>query len=231
MNTISEFEAFLENCKDEQNHHQQNVKNTYEKGFKPLFDRYRKGITETSKHISVELRGLTEFSIDDEEAFFILAYTGSYSSWLNDNLRNGLPLNTNCKKYFATRLCEALDKLPSYNNNIVFRMDNPSGEKKTILSWFGNNIGKTIKTPYFLSTSKDNYGNTEIVWKIKTLNANSFGKDLDLLTNNKIEKEVLFKCNAHFAIQDVDMKIGIIEMQEVLEQDNYIELTRLYFEQ
>lgn len=231
MNISQEFQTFLENCKGEVNHLQQNVKFTYEKGFKPVFDRYRNDIKGMPKHSQIELKGMIEFSIDDEEAFFILAYTGSYSSWLNSNLRNGLPLDTECKKYFAKRLTDALNKLPSCNNNTVFRMDTPSDEKRTVLNWFNRNIGKTVRTPYFLSTSKDNYNNTNIVWKIKTLETNSFGKDLNLLTNNKVEKEVLFKCNAYFEIQSVDKTKGIIEMQEVLKQKNYIELTRLYFEQ
>src|SRR5436190_2907442 len=107
---INSFSSFLDICKEEPNHHQQNVKTTFEEGWKPLFDEYRStGELEKkfgNKHIV--LSGLKEYSLTDEEAFFILTHTGSYSSWINHLLRDGYPLDTDCKKYFAQNLNNAL---------------------------------------------------------------------------------------------------------------------------
>lgn len=207
------------------------MKNTYEKGYKPLFEKYKNRIEQTNSHSNIELKGIKKFNISEEDAFFVLAYTGSYSSWLNSDLRNGMPLHTKCKKYFATRLCEVLNLLPSYNDGFVFRMDNPSGDKETVLNWFSSQINKIVKTPYFHSTSKDNYNNADIIWKIKTLETDSFGKDLSLLTNDKGEREILFIPNSYFKVKSVDKITSIIDMQEVTRQETFIELTRLYFEQ
>ena len=61
-------------------------------------------------------------------------------------------------------------------------------------------IGKIIKAPFFLSTTKDkDWGNSEVVLKINT-SVNSLGKDLSEIGINSSEKEVLFKTNSLFKI-------------------------------
>jgi len=229
---MKDFIHFLDECKEEYNHHQQNVKRSYEIGWKPIFDQYRikKSLPDAIGYRSIELSGIDEYKLTDEEAFFILSFTGSYSSWINLPLRNGYLLETKCKEFFASSLEKALEKLPSYNEGYVFRMDTPTGSKSVVLNWFEANIEKVITTPYFLSTATENYENTEITWHIKTLPNDSKGKNLELLTNNIPEKEVLFKRNALFKIKEIDHEKGIIEMEEVVQSDNSIKLTGFYFE-
>jgi hypothetical protein len=182
------------------------------------------------KAVKIIKEGDNEYKLKDEEAFFILAFTGSYSSWINLPLRNGYPLETECKKYFADCLDNALDKVPCFNDRYVFRMDTPIGSKQNLLDWFKNNIGNIVTTPYFLSTSKVNYENAEITWYIKTLKTESKARDLELLTNNAIEKEVLFKRDAFFKILKVDHAEGVVKMEEVEKPENSVKLTGFYFE-
>jgi hypothetical protein len=227
------FINFLEECKRDLNHHQQNVKESFEEGWLPLFTHFRSTgtlpIKPSTKHIV--LNGLTEYNLTDEEAFFILAHTGSYSSWINQPLRNGQLLDSICKEKFAENLDKSLNKLPPFNCENVFRMDDsPLGTAQEICSWFKKNIGKVIIIPYFLSTSKENWDNTEITWKIKTMQANSNARDLQLITNNDIEKEVLFKRYSSFKIISVNENTGIIEMEETSNSNSSISLTGLYFE-
>lgn len=229
---MENFIHFLDECKEEYNHHQQNVKKSYEIGWKPILEQYRnkKSLPDAMGYRNIELSGMDEYKLTDEEAFFVLSFTGSYSSWINLPLRNGYPLETKCKEFFANNLEKTLEKLPSYNDRYVFRMDTPTGSKSVVLNWFEANIEKVITIPYFLSTAKENYENTEITWRIKTLTNDSKGKNLELLTNNIPEEEVLFKRNALFKIKEIDHQKGIIEMQEVLQSDNPINLIGFYFE-
>jgi len=105
-------------------------------------------------------------------------------------------------------------------------MDSPSGTKPIVMNWFKEHVGKVVSTPYFLSTATENYENTEITWRIKTLSNDSKGKDLRLITNNIYEKEVLFKRNSHFEIKAVDFQNGLVEMEEVSQTSSAIKLIR-----
>ena len=116
------------------------------------------------------------------EAFFITYHLGS-GLWLNDDLRNGLKLDTKCKQMFAAYLDEALEKIKSYSG-IVYRMDDPNAEARHELDWFKKNIGKTICVPAYLSTSTERWDNQPVTWKIATLKTESFGKDFSKL--NKV---------------------------------------------
>jgi len=226
------FNQFLEECKDELNHHQQNVKTSFEQGWKPLFDQFRKDkkLQDAHRNRHIVLQGIEEYNLSDEDAFFILSYTGSYSSWLNAGLRNGRDFDTKCQRYFASKLTLALDKLPCFNDEYVFRMDSPLGLKGQLAKWFNGNKGRVIHLPYFLSTSKDNYENSDITWHIKTMKNNSTARDLALVANNDTEREVLFKRDCFFQIGSIDGETGIIEMQEVEKTSNAIKVTGFYFE-
>ena len=229
---MTTFKQFLDTCREEENHLQQNVKTTFERGWKPLFEEFRKNgrLNESIANSSICLSGLLEFDLTDEEAFFILGHTGSYSSWVNGPLRYGSELDTYCKQFFADRLDNVLNKIPSFNDNYVYRMDSPDGSKEQILKWFKKNVGAIIQIPFFLSTSKENWENTEVIWRIKTLKSGSKGKDLTLLTNNRSESEVLFKMNSYFKILDFEITNGIVEMEEIEKSTSGIKLIGLYFE-
>lgn len=225
------FNSFLAACKDEINHHQQTLKKSFEQGWIPLLRHYRTNRVlpekPSTKHIILE--GLFEYNLTDEEAFFILTHTGSYSSWINRPLRDGHPFDNVCKEEFANRLDKSLDKLPPYVGENVFRMDSPLGLKEDVCLWFKKNIGSIVNVPYFLSTSKDNWENTEIIWDIQTMGTNSKARDLRLITNNDTEKEVLFKRNSSFMIMSVDEESGIIKLNEVENPGMATNLTGFYF--
>lgn len=141
----------------------------------------------------------------DEVDFFIKSYTGEFSAWINEDLRNGIELSCNCKKVFRTGLNIALSGLQSFDNQTIYRMDLPGGDVFTTLNWFKKRIGQSFETPYFLSTSKDNFQNTDIIWIIKTLATDSKGKDISNLSTSLAEKEILFQTESCFKILGVDI--------------------------
>lgn len=226
------FADFLEMCKGELNHLQQNVKDSFEKGWKPLFDYYRKHeslpVRPSTSHVA--LHGIHLYELSDEEAFFITSYTGSYSSWLNTDIRSGREFSNKCKQYFAERLAAALDKLPPYAGKQVFRMDAPLGTAKQVTRWFRANNGQVIHVPYFLSAAKVNYRNTPITWHIQTSAPLTHARDISSITNNMTEQEVLFKAGSYFQILEVESKSGIIDMVEVGPTPLAVKATGFYFE-
>jgi hypothetical protein len=110
-------------------------------------------------------------------------------------------------------------------------MDSPWGVKDQVIKWFQNQMQQIVHVPYFLSTSKDNYNNSDITWSIKTMTSNSMARDLALLTNNKVEKEVLFKKDCYFQIINISSENGIIGMEEVVATANSKKMVGFYFEQ
>lgn len=219
-------------CKGERNHHQLNVKDSFEKGWKPLFSYYRqhKSVQVRPGTGHVALHGIDLYGLSDEEAFFITSYTGSFSSWLNIDIRSGRDFSSKCKQCFAERLSAALDKLPPYAGKQVFRMDSPLGTKKQVTQWFAAKKGQVIHVPFFLSAAKVNYRNTEITWRIQTSAPQTHARDINSITNNTVEQEVLFKAGSYFQIQEVNNRSGIIDMIEVGQTPLAINGTGFYFE-
>ena len=199
----------LTECNTEKNHHGQILRDTY-LVYQDWFRRYRDG----DKNLDPHLKSMIDNKLTDDEAFFILAYTGSYSSWINSKLRDGASLDSECKNKFASCLDHALSKMPSVKEEIVFRMDNPGCERE-ILSWFDKHKRRKIRIPYFLSTAKEDYKNTNIIWEIQTRRINSKGKDISSLSNNKFEKEVLFMRNSWFRIDAVDISKNYVYLVEL----------------
>jgi hypothetical protein len=233
INQMKSFNDFLECCKNEVNYNGQNVKDSFESNWSPLLKEFRtnKKLPNLPGYRHIVLNGLFDYSLSDEEAFFILSHTGSSSSWVNNSLRNGRQFDTLCQQYFAEGLSNALNKLPSYSNKQVYRMDEPTTDNiEDVFSWFERNQGEIVRTPYFLSTSKENWKSTLITWSIKTLPANSNAKDLSLITNNDTETEVLFNCNSYFKILGINSAEKLIEIVEVPESRKAIDLTGFYFE-
>jgi hypothetical protein len=153
-------------------------------------------------------------TVSDEEAFFLLYYTGSASSWVNEDLRQTGVQSTKCKELFSKHLEVVMSKLPSFNG-IAYRMDDPSGDKQDVLRWFKRNMGKKIQIPHFLSTAKEDYDNSPIVWQIQTLKAGSRGKDITECANNDVELEVLFSRNSKFLIENIDVDKGYVYLTEI----------------
>lgn len=203
-------------------------KNEYGFSLKEAYEKWKKNRVNNKSSEFQNIKGLGKKGLDKIEEFSIYQYTSSFSRWININYRNGQEPDTNCKKEFSNLLDNALKKLDGFDDEIVYRMDSPYPEKKEIFKWFKSKKGSVIEVPNYLSTSKENYDNSPIVWKIKTLSANSKGKDISELTNNKFEKEVLFERNSCFYIKEIDELSSIIYLEEITKTSNAIRMNNFY---
>ena len=209
-----EFFELLELCNDDpiRSHPPKGgtLKSTYYDGYLPWFESYRRGDSSLDKN----LKGMIENGLSEEEAFFILAYTSSYSGWINTALKDGRKLDTECKKQFANALDNALEKIKS-GPETVYRMDWPPGDPEDVLTWFESKIGSSFVIPYFLSTAKEDYENSEVVWQITTLKSGSCARDISNLCQAPSEQEVLFKRASKFKIIKVDRSKRVVFLDEI----------------
>jgi hypothetical protein len=165
--------------------------------------------------------------LTEDEEFVIAHYIGSGYSWVNDDLRNGIPFTSKCREMFSFLLDKSLNKVKSFSGK-TFRMDDPDGDIETILNWFKSKKGKTILIPFYLSTSKDKWDHKPLIWEIQTLKADSFAKDVSMI--NEVENEILFKRNSKFRIKDVDINNKEVKLDEVNPDNSAdINLIRQYF--
>lgn len=206
-----DLNEFFEKCKGVKDTHGVYKTKLFD-NFKSWFESLRKG-----EDTYVEnLQGMIDYGLSEEEAVFILGYTASSSSWVNSDLRNGLDPDSKCKELFIRHLSDSLNKIPPYGSKTVYRMDEGChNDPKIELEWFESKIGSVFRIPYFLSTAKEDYENSEIVWQIVTHHLNSKGRDISNLSNNKFEMEVLFDRNAKFKIIDVDKNRNYVFLQEI----------------
>jgi len=193
-------------------------------------DRYKKlssAYEEKLRQYTIDGQKKMSVLTNDEE-FIIAHYVGSAYNWMNDDLRNGIEFATICRRTYSTYLDIVLQKIESFSG-VVYRMDDPSEDSNAILKWFDANRGKTIKVPNYISTSKDKWDHHKsVVWKMKTLPVNSFGKDISMI--NEVEEEVLFMRNSKFKIDEVDFLTKEISMSEVLPSEiEDIVAVRQYF--
>lgn len=224
---MSKFEDFLKECGQITNHHSLSIAQAYS-GWKCIFKKVRAGS-------SVKLRpglsqpvvkGILTYGLTDEEAFFILSYTATFSSWINFPLRNRQVL-TDCQTYYATALDSALSKLPKCNCPYLYRMDSPLCGKNEELHWFVKQKGKIIRVPNFLSVAKSNWENTETTWKIAIKHSESNAFDLDQCRNNPEEDEAVYKRNSLFKVLDVTGGVILLEEMDKATEP-IIELTGTY---
>lgn len=218
-----EINELLEHCEGIKNHHGQYICSQYNRSFANWIADF-----DNVEPVESRVKHLKEKGLDANDGFFIWSYTGSSSSWLNADRRNGEPYNSLCKELFAEGLEYALNKLPVYEGECIRMEGYDAGHFK----WFKNNIGITIRIPYFLSSSKDDYNNTVIVWRIKT-HSNGSGRDISLISNNSHEHEILFNRNSRFCvvgINDDNPEKLIVELFELpIDADCEIELSGLFY--
>lgn len=210
----------FETCNDD--------KNEFGISLKEAYDKWKKNRANNKSTEFQNINGLSKKGLDKIEKFSIYQYTSTFSNWINHNYRNGQELDTDCKKEFSNLLDNALKKLDSFDDDVVYRMDSPYPEKQEVFKWFKSKKESVIEVPNYLSTSKDNFDNSPIVWKIKTLLANSKGKDISELTNNRFEKEVLFERNSCFYIKEIDESSSMIFLEEVNRTSNAIRMNNFY---
>ncbi|WP_162427275.1 ADP-ribosyltransferase [Pontibacter pudoricolor] len=199
---------------------------SYQRGFMPWFIDYRSGSTK----FEANLKGMKDYNLTEQEAFFLLAYTSSYSGWVNGDLRDGNKHNRDDIALFSDGLYCVLNKIPAFGSSFVYRMESQVADVDEELSWFERKTNSTFMLPYFLSTAKEDYKNSSVVWQIKTLEQGSLARDISNLTNNKSEKEVLFNRNAKFIIRGIDRATSYVYLEEVspaLKAD--FKLTGIYY--
>jgi len=156
------------------------------------------------------LKGLLSNNITIEEAFPVLFFTSDGSDWINKLLRNNDILNE-LEDLYKHLLLNSLNKIHSFSDKKVYRMDSPHGDYNEILKWFKAKKQEGINIPYFLSTSKENWNSSPIIWEITTMNQ-SLGKDISNLSQVSSEKEVLFTCNSSFQV--IDVRDNVVYMEE-----------------
>jgi len=218
-----DFSEFIINCCAETDHHRQSIKTLYEKAFKSWIDDFSKERSSEPRVLELKRLGLTS-----EDGFFIWSYTGSSSSWLNCDKRNGNNFSSSCKQEFATHLEKGLRKLPIYIGK-VWRWEEADDEMRKF-NWFKENIGLTIVIPYFLSTGKDNITSEPMLWEIQTIDSGN-ARDISTISNNAFEAEVLFLPNAKFKITGVGRDNKTVFMQELHpDSEAEFELSKIYYD-
>lgn len=164
-----------------------------------------------------------KYNLSMFELTILNCYTGSFSSCINKPLRNNQLIDGIHEKS-VNRLEEILNKIPQVESKFVYRMDNPINHLNInldeYLNWFSNQIGKTIKIPFFHSTSLSKWDNYPVYWKIKSLKNDSKCKNLKLLKLENNESEALFNRNSFLKI--VSISDNIIQFEEVTESNEYI---------
>jgi|GEM_PF-3022773 len=103
-----------------------------------------------------------EFNLTKVEAQLINSYTALNSYWINSELRKYGYNNCICKNQVLNLLNSGLNKIPSFSENTVYRFE-PDYINGTLSSkdWYRKKIGKIIKAPFFLSTTKKKIGEKE----------------------------------------------------------------------
>jgi hypothetical protein len=164
-------------------------------------------------------------NLSELELKLIYLYVGIDYEWINSDLKVYGLNRSECKNDVVKLINSGLNKISPYENKVVFRREtfqNPIKTKK----FLKENVGKIIKRFAFFSTSKKNWNNSDLIFKIFTIN-NSSGRDLSEINIESPENEVLFKTNTNFKILKVSK--NLIELQETLdEKENLIKWKKLH---
>lgn len=149
------------------------------------------------------------------EAAHVYAYTTSdHYNRINSALRKGQYTEQDWKHVAA--LNDALDKLPSHNDSVVYRKVG----KYEVAEFYAP--GMVVEERAFMSTTKNTDVGGKVVFKIKTKSERSSAKSIENLSHygpgtGNNEKEVLFKSGTRFRVTK-NTKGGFgheIELEEV----------------
>lgn len=144
----------------------------------------------------VDISGMNKFNLTEDDVLILLAYTGASSKWLNPELRTGNWLNDENKVAFVERLDSVLNKINSFSGNALYHM----AAKNDFI------VGETVKIESYLSTSIEDFENSELKWIISPKSENSNCRDIQNITGNKYEREVLFRRGTSFKVVDIKHK-------------------------
>lgn len=140
---------------------------------------------------------VNDIILTDDEQYALNRYLTSDSYVLNESLRNNEKLDENYT-FFRNKLDNALDKLDSYNGNVV-RVLQIEDENKLNQFIEKNKIGKEIEFNEYLSFSdKNGYNdNSNIFIYTQSRTAKNLRK------YNKEESELLYKRSSKFLVENV----------------------------
>jgi len=161
----------------------------YEEMFEDIIANPDREVLET-----INIDGAEVNKLNKKETIHLLAYTGHSAKWINSSINNN-QFDTDINKVnFVKTLDQALNKIPSSNGSLLYRMDDVFSieEAKSLI------VGEAITIKSYFATSKEDWGNTEIVWLITPLVNNSLARDISNITGFASEKEVLFSRGASF---------------------------------
>ncbi|HTI60905.1 ADP-ribosyltransferase [Mucilaginibacter sp.] len=201
------LKEFIDSYPNQKDHHNVSMKRLHDKAFKSWMED-----CENEHPQEPRVNSLKQLGLNAEDGFFIWSYTGSCSSWLNCDKRDCNEHNSECKKHFANALERALQKLSPFEGK-VWRWEQ-ADENLRKFNWFKDNVGLTVRVPYFLSTSKDDITADPMLWEITTI-SNGHARDISEISNNLHENEVLFLPDAKFKIISVKDDNRTIIMQEL----------------
>ncbi len=168
-------------------------RNTTYQELEDSFDEILNGNDKINRHVCIE--GIELYKLTRDEALHILAYTSHSAKWINHLIRvNHIHDCISCQS-FIFNLDKALKKIPPTRANLLYRMIFSYSELPK--------YGDIIIVNYYLSTSIEDFGNTELLWRITPLKENSKGRDVSKITNNKEEVEVVFLRNSRFKVVEI----------------------------
>ncbi|AZA55359.1 ADP-ribosyltransferase domain-containing protein [Chryseobacterium sp. G0201] len=155
--------------------------------------------------ILVELsstRYMTKYLSLEEEAAVRL-YTTGYYSGLNRALRGGIPMTEEYKAY-KELLNNALNKLPKTSSSTFYRLEKMSPEM--LSKEYA--IGKTVEKRSFTSSTYDYTAAEEMMFDDAGFNVlvkitGKNGKSIEATSKIPAEKEILFKSNTKFIVEEI----------------------------
>lgn len=170
------------------------------------------GISKILKNKLIKNQDNVISNLNSYEKFIVNLYCGYVCKRINNSLFEKKQLNE-FQILYIHFLNNTLDKLPSYSNQKVFRIQSEN-DNVPILKWFSENVGKSYMHPSFISTSKEKWKGHNLYFEINT-NSNSSGKDVENICEKHSEKEILFKTDTKFVIDDVNFESNTIVVTEI----------------
>lgn len=145
-------------------------------------------------------------------------YLSSHHKEYNQYLLNPVRIEDDYEQ-IVLEIEQSLDEAESHDNSVVHHCGDIDGLPVEVISiWFKNRIGKVVKFPNFLSTTRDAdyfFKGQSKVFKIITKD-NSSGKDVSSLGFPlPIEGEITFKKDSIFEITEVNP--DLITLTEIME--------------
>lgn len=182
---------------------------------------YQTAKTYYLRPILAKIREAKNRKLNIQEYALLYGYTAYYiSSRVNSDLRNLKKV----KKYsydvwlYNILLNKVLNKLPSYNDEVVYHAMQylTENEIENLLEDYNRSIGNIITFSYFLSTHWENVRIADTLYlEIYTKKINSRAKKISRLSFVANEKEVLFKSGSRFKILQVLLDDKRVIIQEI----------------